>query len=373
VVLRFRFPSEWSCKCGREHQVPIQEVVVEEQALLNVDQIVDGLGLGRKCLIVEDRTTKSIAGDQVADALRKARYLVSEIIVERADLDSVGRVGALLRGFDFAVAIGGGTPIDVAKLATYQNQSAFISVPTALSHDGIASPIASIAKNRAKTSLLAHPPVAVIADPEILARAPSRMIAAGYGDLVSKATSVKDWELGRDEKNEYYCEEAAALAFQAMADIVEARSTPTSKAQVKDLLEALLNCGVSMILAGSSRPCSGAEHLFSHYLDANAETPGMHGQQCGIGTILMAKYHEEHNPNWWKKPDLRWQHIKQVLRKVEPSFSLQGIGVDENIAATALVEAPRLRPERYTILHKRALSKDEAKSLLKSTSVVRSE
>jgi glycerol-1-phosphate dehydrogenase [NAD(P)+] len=353
--------------------VPIREIVVEEHALSNIDQIVDRLGLGKKCLIVEDRTTRNIAGDQVAKRLKGAAYSISETTVERADLNSVNEVAGLLRGFDFSIAVGGGTPIDVAKLATYRNRSAFISIPTALSHDGIASPIASIAKNRAKTSVLAHPPVAVIADPKILAQAPSRMIAAGYGDLVSKATSVKDWELGRDERDEYYCEEAATLAFQAMADIVEAESTPSSKAKVKNLLEALLNCGVSMILAGSSRPCSGAEHLFSHYLDANAESPAMHGQQCGIGAILMAKYHEEHNPHWWKNPTLQWQRIKQVLKRVEPSFSLQAIGVSENVAAAALTEAPRLRPERYTILHKRPLSRNEAKVLLESTSVIRSE
>jgi glycerol-1-phosphate dehydrogenase [NAD(P)+] len=186
---------------------------------------------------------------------------------------------------------------------------------------------------------------------------------------VSKATSVKDWELGRDEKGEYYCKRAATLAFQAMADVVRATKAPWSKEGARELLEALLNCGASMILAGSSRPCSGAEHLFSHFLDAHGERPAMHGEQCGLGTILMAKHHEDHDPNWWKEPEFQWQNIKRILRNIEPELSLREIGIDENVAARALLEAANLRPDRYTILHKRPLTKAEAMFLLEQTSI----
>ena len=370
MVLRFKFPDEWDCECGKRHRVPLREVVVEQGSLTKIDEIADGLELGRNCLIVENHVTKSIAGDQIRKNLAKAGYSVGETIVERADMASVENVREELRAFDFSIAVGGGTPIDVAKMATHQNQIEFISVPTALSHDGIASPIASIAHNRTKSSLLTHPPVAVIADPEILMKAPKRMISAGYGDLISKATSVKDWELGRDERQEYYCKRAAALAFRGMKDIVEGEEDPRSKSGVKNLLEALLNCGVSMILAASSRPCSGAEHLISHFLDANAEKPAMHGEQCGLGAILMAKHHQERNPNWWKEPELRWQNIKRILRNIEPKLSLEQIGVDEKVAVRALVEAPNLRPERYTVLHKRPLSVTEAQHLIESASIV---
>lgn len=370
MVLRFKYPDEWSCECGREHRVPLRQVVIEEKSLLRTAKIVDRLNLGRRCLIVENSLTKSIAGDQVREALTDADYSVREIVVERADMTSVGRVSEELREFDFSIAVGGGTPIDIAKLATHQRRIPFISVPTALSHDGIASPIASIAQNRTKTSLLAHPPIAVIADPEILVKAPSRMIAAGYGDVLSKATSVKDWELGRDQKGEYYCERAARLARLAMEDVVQATEQPRSKKGVRNLFEALLNCGVSMILAGSSRPCSGAEHLFSHFLDATAEKPAMHGEQCGLGAILMAKYHNDHNPHWWKESKFQWENMKRILRNIEPRLSLGEIGIDKRLAIRALTEAPRLRPDRYTILHKRPMSTIEAEHLLESTSVM---
>ena len=370
MVLRFKYPDEWSCRCGRKHVVPLREVLIEEKSLLRTADFVDRLELGRKCLIVEDSLTKGIAGKQIRETLTDANYAVSETIVEKADLTNVKKIRGQLQGFNFSIAVGGGTPIDVAKLATYQNKIPFISVPTALSHDGIASPIASIFQNRTKISLLANPPIAVLADTEILVKAPIKMIAAGYGDAVAKATSVKDWELGRDEKDEYYCEQAARLASQAMKDAIGVKEEVRSKEGVRELFDALLNCGVSMILAASSRPCSGAEHLFSHFLDANATKPAMHGEQCGLGTILMAKYHQDHNPSWWKEPELQWQNMKRLLRNIEPKLSLGEIGIEKSLAAKALVEAKTLRPDRYTILHKRPPSAKEAEFLLDSTSIL---
>jgi glycerol-1-phosphate dehydrogenase [NAD(P)+] len=370
VVLRFKYPEEWSCKCGRKHTVPLRQVLVEERSLLGTADFIDKLDLGRNCLIVEDSITKGIAGNQIREALTNARYFVSEVIVDRADMTNVKKVREQLRRSNFSIAVGGGTPIDVAKLATYQSEVPFVSVPTALSHDGIASPIASISQNQTKTSSLAQPPIAVLADTEILVKAPRKMIVAGYGDVVAKATSVKDWELGRDDRDEYYCERAATLASQAMKDIVEAKEQASSKEGIRNLFDALLNCGVSMILAASSRPCSGAEHLFSHFLDANATKPAMHGEQCGLGTILMAKYHHDHNPSWWKDPEFQWQNMKRILRNVEPKLSLGEIGIEKSLATKALVEAKTLRPDRYTILHKRPPSATEAESLLESTSIV---
>ena len=35
---------------------------------------------------------------------------------------------------------------------------------------------------------------------------------------------------------------------------------------VRVVVEALISAGVASCIAGSSRPCSGAEHLFSHAL-----------------------------------------------------------------------------------------------------------
>ena len=54
------------------------------------------------------------------------------------------------------------------------------------------------------------------------------------------------------------------------------------------VVEALISAGVTSCIAGSSRPCSGSEHLFAHALDKLAPV-GLHGEKCGIGSIMVAK------------------------------------------------------------------------------------
>ena len=40
-----------------------------------------------------------------------------------------------------------------------------------------------------------------------------RLLASGCGDLVAKLTAVKDWELAKEEKNEYFGGYVANLAY----------------------------------------------------------------------------------------------------------------------------------------------------------------
>ncbi len=71
------------------------------------------------------------------------------------------------------LGVGGGKIIDVAKLASTQSNLHFISVPTAASHDGIASPRASIRDGNGTVSLESQSPIGVIADTEIISKAPA--------------------------------------------------------------------------------------------------------------------------------------------------------------------------------------------------------
>ncbi len=370
MVLRFKCEEDWNCECGREHHIPLRKVLLKNGLVDIIQDAVDELNIGKQCLIVEDATTKNVVGSQAKENLERGGFRVAEEIVEKADSFNVMKVCERLRGFEFAIAIGGGTPIDVTKIATYEKDMPFISFPTAMSHDGIASPIASITTNGVKESKKAHPPICVMADLQVLLEAPCRMTAAGCGDLLAKLTSLKDWELGRDEKGEYYCRRSADLALQGLNEAVRMACLPRSLDQVRELVEALVNSGVSMILAGSSRPASGAEHLFSHYLDRNSPEPAMHGEQCALGAMLLARYHAEYNPHWWTQPEYQWQNIRQILERTGLPSKIRQLGVDKRLAAQALSEAYRIRPDRYTILHKRPMSLVEAQGLLEETSAI---
>lgn len=365
MTLKFKPLDKWDCNCGKEHEISIAKILIKKDAIEEISEIAKELFNGKKCLLVEDENTKRIAGDKIEKILKENNYIVDYVLINKSSMENIKNVANLLRKYDFSIAIGGGTPIDVAKMATYINNLEFISFPTAPSHDGIASPIVSLIEENKKKSLFTHTPIAVIVDEGIISNAPKRMIASGVGDILSKIVSLKDWELGRDEKNEYYCNKAAELVHSAIEDTIE--FIENNGKNIKSFIEALINAGVSMLIANSSRPCSGSEHLFSHYLDLNSSKPAMHGEQCGLGAIAMAKYHEENNPDWWKEKKYNWQNIKKLLSLIEAPTSIKQINIEEDIAINALIYAPDLRPERYTILHKKKLNYISAKNLLHQT------
>ena len=62
------------------------------------------------------------------------------------------------------------------------------------------------------------------------------------------------------------------------------------------IMEALVLSGLSMKLARSSRPASGAEHTVSHYLECyklvRGIWPEFHGKKVGVATVLINRmYH----------------------------------------------------------------------------------
>jgi glycerol-1-phosphate dehydrogenase [NAD(P)+] len=131
------------------------------------------------------------------------------------------------------------------------------------------------------------------------------------------------------------------------------------KDSVRDLVEALISTGVAAGIAGSSRPCSGSEHLFSHYLDILAPDSGLHGEKCGLGTIMMAKLH-----------GIDWRRVRSSLSNVGAPTTAAEIGVEDSMVVESLVKASSIRPDRYTILSKRKLSPRSASELAKTTGVI---
>jgi len=260
---------------------------------------------------------------------------------------------------DIIAGIGGGRSVDTAKLIAFNLDIPFVSVPTAASHDGMASPFVSI-KSDKPHSIVATAPLGVFVDIDIIKKAPSRLLASGCGDLVANISAVKDWKLGRDKTGEYYGRYSANLAIMS-AKIVMAKSSQYSKngLDARVIVEALISAGVASCIAGSSRPCSGAEHLFSHALDKIAPGKGLHGEKCGIGAIMITKLQSQD-----------WRKIVKTLKDVGAPTTAKQIGITEEQIIDALMIAQDLRPERYTILKEIQMTERRAKNLAKSTKVI---
>ena len=316
-------------------------VVTGPGVLEQLPAVIAELDLPERGLIVCDSNTLKIAGRQVNEYLEIGGHQMKKIVVEGANSQELLRVEDALDGIDFLVGVGGGRPIDLAKQAGFNKNIPFVSIPTAASHDGFGSARSSIRQAGRKTSMQAIPPIAVVADTTIISRAPFRLLAAGVGDIVSNQTAVLDWRL--DGQKADYSEYAAALsemAAQLVEDGIEKVASGTEEG-VRLVVKALISSGVAMSIAGTSRPASGGEHKFSHWLDANSDNPALHGEQCGLGSIVTMYLHGGD-----------WEKIRDTLKAVNAPINSKGLGMDDGMVLSAFINSKEIRPQRTTILDK---------------------
>jgi glycerol-1-phosphate dehydrogenase [NAD(P)+] len=342
-------------------QLP-REVVIGNGVIDRVAEITRRLGFTKLALIVAGSKTNEIAGKHVRELLEKDDMSVETLLVEGATVNDVQTVEKKISCLkpEIVFGVGGGTKIDVAKCSSGRSGVPFISVPTTASHDGIASPLSSIKGSEKPYSIMVQAPLAIIADTNIILRAPWRFAVSGYEDVIAKFTAVKDWKLAHEERNEYYGGYAASLALMSAKHAMQnvQLMSEVNEEGVRILIEALISCGVSMSIAGSSRPCSGSEHLFSHSLEKVRPNCALHGERCGVGTIMMSYLH-----------GANWKRIRDAIRQLRAPTNADELGVQKDDIVTALELAAKMRPERFTILNKLSLDRKAYEHLAKVTEV----
>src|SRR2546430_15420037 len=118
-----------------------RNIVIGHDALLAVGEVCQALKLGKKALIVADENTIKIAGKTVEKELTGRKIRHSEYLIPDATWEEVRDGEERIRkgDFEFAIGVGGGRSIDVAKCASFNAGVPFVSVPTAASHDGVVS------------------------------------------------------------------------------------------------------------------------------------------------------------------------------------------------------------------------------------------
>jgi glycerol-1-phosphate dehydrogenase [NAD(P)+] len=339
------------------------EVVIGSGVIHQLGEVAQRVVSTQRAVLITNKDLMKIVSEDAIAALEKSNFSVEVIHIEKATENAVEQSceGIRKQNAEVVVGVGGGSVIDTAKLCSTQENQPFISVPTSAAHDGISSPRASIKKAGTSISVDGQSPIAIVADTQIVAQAPYRFTAAGCGDLIAKITAVRDWKLAHTLGYEYYGEYAASLSLMGANIIMKNATTikPNDEQSVRLVLEALIASGIAMGIAGSSRPASGAEHKFSHALDRIVPKPALHGEQCGIGTILMGYLH-----------DIDWKEIREALATIGAPTTAKELGFKDKYIIEALNIAHTINPSRYTILGKRGLTEKAAERLARTTGVI---
>lgn len=297
--------ASFDCECGRTHTVPVKRIVLEKGAYQRLPEVLEELSLSRELCLVADDYTYDVLGSRVARLLSGRGYLVREVVIPsppggtvRADQPTADELQSELPSVPLFVAVGSGTINDLTKLSAFRRNIPYVVVCTAPSMNGYTSSIVALTSNGLKTTSESHPPIAVVADLDVLIESPMELITAGLGDIISKPVSTADWKLAEIVSGEYFCSRPIELVAQLEPQFMgNPRGIRLRQPEaIRALTEALLYSGISMVIAGSSSPASGGEHLISHTLDMQADLRGrkhdLHGRQVGVATLFSAALYE---------------------------------------------------------------------------------
>jgi len=262
--------------------------------------LICGLGLGRRTLVVADETVAALYGDRLLAALKNAG-LAAELTAlppgeEAKSLAAAETLytKAIAAGLDRRspiVALGGGVVGDLAGFvaATYLRGVPFIQLPTTLLAQVDSSVGGKVAVNHpAGKNLIGafHQPRLVIADTGVLATLPARELAAGLAEV------IKHGVIADPVLFEYLAARRLAILARepaALAEII--RRSCAIKAAVVAVdeketgLRMTLNFGHT--IGHAIEACAG----YGRYRHGEAVAIGMHGAallsrrlgRCGDG------------------------------------------------------------------------------------------
>ncbi|GII91001.1 dehydrogenase [Sinosporangium siamense] len=293
-------------------------------------------------------------GDHIAKVIAPSLGEAQVFRVCDGSVDAAVSLGADLRkgAFEAVVGIGGGKTIDATKYAASLAGIPMVAVATNLSHDGICSPVASLTHEGGKGSFGVPMPLAIMVDLDFVHDAPKALVRSGVGDVVSNLSAIEDWQLGAAERGEPIDGLACSMARTAAEAVIGRTDSIESDAFLTVLAESLILSGMSMVVAGSSRPASGGDHEILHAVDQLYPGTSNHGELAGIGAAFCF---------FLRGDQRRLTQVVDCLRGHSLPVTPGDVGLTTEQFTAAVKLAPATRPGRYTILDHKRMSESEAR------------
>lgn len=326
------------------------------ERIKEVESTLKDAGISGKILYVSDPYVDSLYGSVVRPQLEA----VGRIKEQSIDYNTIAYAmevaeRVIATDIDCIVAMGGGKTLDVSKYAAFISKRPFLSIPTTIAHDGIVSPIAVLKRQDSKPkSLGCAMPSIIILDTKLVSTCPPQLIKAGIGDTISNYMALKDWDFavskGKDEMNGY----AYMMSKTSLDALMKTQYDHICPEFLDVLANSLVLSGIAMDYAGSSRPVSGSEHLFSHALDYFCEKQNLHGLNVALGTVAVLKIIDEDPTD-----------VIRYLKKFEVDVNPMHMGISEDTFIYCMQHATEMRSNRYTFLNEADLNKVKLKRIYK--------
>jgi glycerol-1-phosphate dehydrogenase [NAD(P)+] len=310
-----------------------------------IDQIPTFIKRSNICfkniLVVSGNTASYLYAETILESLKSKSYVIC-----KNDMNTVEALKdyCLTNKVDLLIGVGGGSILDVVKRVSLLINIENLLVPTIISNDGLVSPISVIKDTNDKTlSLPGRTPFGVVVDINIIRDAPSKFLQAAAGDILSNISATNDWVLASRNNGEPINDLAYMLSRSAAFALLHHESKDIRNRNfLKQVVYCQINSGLAMALAGTSRPCSGSEHLISHAIDFhNLSENTLHGYQVGAISIFCLYLQ--------KRLDAKCINYAQELN-IPLAFHLLNEKIVEQLSLVYETSF-KMRPGRYTVLN----------------------
>ena len=343
--------TKFNCPfCGASHDIPFSSIDVGSGAIGKLPEAINSIlgGIPKHPLALYDEFIKPIIEPAIMEPLSKLGLQLnrmgigsSGILLDSSDVLGNKIANQISPATEILIGIGSGVICDLTKWIATRLHLPFILFGTAPSMNGYTSITATITENEIKKSKLLSPANAIVADIDVIAKAPESMILAGMQDLTARAICNADWKLSNILRKTYFCPLPYKMTTRTEKNYlsVAAGIALADPDAIHILTESIMVSGISMsILGDNTSPSSGGEHILSHFWDFLVHLRGvpknLHGAQVGIGTILMLTLYDYMRHHDIRKIDplkvLRNRpSLEEIERENKQLFGIYGPSFDE--------------------------------------------
>lgn len=282
----------------------VADILLSRSAVSEAGPLFNRHFPSKPACIISDENIWPAAGAAVERALRAEGIIVRSFVLpgKPKPKPTVELADELARVFaaDDAVpvAVGAGVINDLVKHAAFTLGRPYLCVASAVSMDGYTSAGAPLSLRGFKKTIQCKPPVAVLADLNVLGNAPSAMMGWGYSDLAGKVAAGADWILADALGIEAIDGECWSMVQDDLRHwLADPAGVKRGDADaLSGLFSGLALVGFAMERHGSSRPASGSDHQIAHLWEmeelVHAGEPVSHGACVAIGTLCVVALYD---------------------------------------------------------------------------------